>query len=284
MIKKKLVNTSIKNISLRTLLYLVLSVVLIATLLPIYLMILSSFKSLKDIYSSPFGIPSKLILANYIKVFDSTPFVLFFRNSLIVTIASLFLTLLFSAMVAYILSKYRFPGNRLVYFFFLAGIMIPIRLGTITLVQIFNKISLVDNLLSLIIIYVVINVPFGIFILYGFMRMIPNEILNAARIDGASEYAIFFRIIVPLSVPGLAAVTVISILPIWNDFWFPLVLVKKESFRVLSLGASMLFGRYGTDWGVAFSTLTLASLPLIILYLVFSKQFQRGFAEGILKD
>ena len=273
----------LKNISVRTVLYFILLVHTGVVCYPIFLMIATSFKTNKDIFIHPYGLPTEFIYKNFISTFGVSRYDLYFRNSFVVTLSSIALILILSSLSAYILAKYKFFINRFIYFYFLAGIMIPIKLGTINIVQIMNGLHLFDNLLSLIIIYTVMGIPLGVFILTDFIKMIPEELSNAARIDGCSDYGIFLKIIVPLLKPALAAVAIVNTLPIWNDFWFPLILIRSDNLRTVPLATASLFGQYETQWGIVFAVLTIASLPLIIFYLIISKQFIKGLSEGSFK-
>jgi len=272
-----------KNISVRTILYIFLLMHTVVVIYPIFLMTTTAFKTNKEIFTNPYGFPSKFNYGNFVKVFDVSRYDLYFRNSFIVTVSSIVLILFLSSLAAYILAKYKFIGNKFIYLYFLAGIMIPIKLGTINIVQIMNWLHLFDNLFSLIIIYTVMGLPIGIFILTDFIKMISEELSNAARIDGCSDYGIFLRIIIPLLKPALAAVAIVNILPIWNDFWFPLILIRSDNLKTVPLATATLFGQYETQWGMVFAALTIASLPLIIFYLIISKQFIKGLSEGSFK-
>ena len=273
----------LKSLSARIVLYIILLIHSVIVVFPIYLIIVSSSKYNKEIFLNPYGFPAKFIFTNYTKLFVASNYHLYFRNSIVVTVSSIILILILSSFVAYVLAKYKFALNKTIYFYFLAGMVIPIKLGTINIVQIFSKLHLFDNLLSLIIIYTVMGIPLGVFILTAFIEEVPEELSNAARIDGCSEYGIFFRIVVPLIKPALSAVAIINILPIWNDFWFPLVLTRSDNLRTLPLVTAMFFGQFETQWGIIFAVLSVSSLPLIIFYLIISKQFIKGLSEGAFK-
>ena len=273
----------IKNTIVRSALYAFLILYGGVALYPVFLMIITSFKSNKDIFTNPYGLPGVFEYKNLIKIFDTARFDLYFRNSFIVTISSIILILILSSLAAYVLAKYNFMGNKIIYFYFLAGLMIPIRIGTVNIVQIMNKLHLVDNLLALIIIYTAMGLPMGIFILTDFIKLIPEELSNVARIDGCSDYRIYSNIIMPLTKPALSAVAIINILPIWNDFWFPLILIKSDNLKTVTLATASLYGQYETHFGLVFAVLTVASFPLIIFYLIISKQFIKGLAEGSFK-
>ena len=256
---------------------------LIVVIYPIFLMIITSFKTNKEIFSNPFSIPEEFMASNFEKVFSISNFHIYFRNSIIVTLSSIILILFLSSLASYILAKYNFIGNRFIYFYFLIGIMIPVRLGTINILQMMDKLNLLDNLLSLIIIYTVKGIPIGIFILTAFIKLTPEELSNAARIDGCSDYGIFFKIILPLIKPALGTVAIVNILPIWNDFWFPLILIRSDNLKTVPLATATLFGQYETQWGIVFSVLTVSAVPLMIFYLLISRQFIKGMSEGAFK-
>jgi raffinose/stachyose/melibiose transport system permease protein len=218
-------------------------------------------------------------------------FPLYFQNSLIVTVLSLFFVLLFGAMAAFALSEYRFKGNTLLGLYLALGIMIPIRLGTVAILQIMVSSGLADPMVTgrwgpltaLILIYTAQGLPLSIFILSEFMRTVSGDLKNAGRIDGLSEYRIFFRLVLPLVRPALATVAVFTMIPIWNDLWFPLIIAPHESTKTVTLGAQMFLGQFQSDWNGVLSALTLSAVPVLILYLIFSRQLIRGITSGAVK-
>jgi len=256
----------------------------IVALFPICLVILNSFKTRKAIFGHPFSLPldGMFSLVGYNKVLSSTNFPLYFYNSMLVSLLSMFLILLFGAMVAFALSEYRFPGNPLIGLYLMAGIMIPIRLGTVSIMRIIHSMGLINTLTALIVVNVASGLPVAVFILQQFMRQVPVEMKDAARIDGASEYRIF-ALVLPLVKPAIATVAVYSIIPIWNDLWFPLILAPSEATKTLTLGAQQFMGQYIVDWNSVLSSLTLAILPVLILYVLFSRQLIGGLTQGAIK-
>jgi raffinose/stachyose/melibiose transport system permease protein len=163
------------------------------------------------------------------------------------------------------------------------GIMIPIRLGSVSILNLMVAMDLANTLAALILVYIAQALPLIIFILSEFMRQIPTDLKEAARCDGVSEYKIFFQIILPLSRPALGTVAVFSMVPIWNDLWFPLILAPGEQTRTITLGVQQFIGQYVTDWNAVLSSLTLAILPILLLYLIFSRQLIRGITAGAVK-
>jgi raffinose/stachyose/melibiose transport system permease protein len=254
-------------------------------LLPIALVVMNSVKSRAAIFGSPLlpPTPGTVDLVGYRTVLGQGDFLFYFQNSLIVTIGSIVLVLLFGAMAAFALSEYRFRGNTLMGLYLALGIMIPIRLGTIAILNIMVAGRLVNTHLALILVYTAQGLPLAIFILSEFMRQVSDDLKNAARIDGLSEYAIFFRLVLPLVRPAVATVAVFTMIPIWNDLWFPLILAPGESTKTVTLGAQIFIGQFVTNWNAVLAALTLAILPILALYLVFSRQLIRGITAGAVK-
>lgn len=254
-------------------------------LFPVWVIVINSFKSRRAIFGSPLSLPSTdtFSLVGYETVATRANFPLFFANSLIVTVVSLFFVLLFGAMAAFALSEYRFKGNTLLGLYLALGIMIPIRLGTVAILQIMVASGLVNTLWALILVYTAQGLPLAIFILSEFMRTVSNDLKNAGRVDGLSEYRIFFRLVLPLVRPALATVAVFTMIPIWNDLWFPLILAPSEATKTVTLGAQMFLGQFQSDWNGVLSALTLSAVPVLILYLIFSRQLIRGITSGAVK-
>jgi len=253
-------------------------------LFPILLIIINSFKTRKAIFRAPLALPNAetFSLEGYLTVWERAGFPIYFRNSLVVTLASIFFILLFGAMAAYALSEYDFRGNTLMGLYLALGIMIPIRLGTVGILRLVASMGLVNNLLALILVYIAQGLPLTIFVLQSFMRQVPREMKEAARVDGASEYRIF-GLVLPLVRPAVATVAVFVMIPIWNDLWFPLILAPGESTKTVTLGAQQFLGQFVSDWNAVLSSLTLAMIPVLILYIIFSRQLIRGITSGAIK-
>ena len=173
-------------------------------------------------------------------------------------------------------------GDALLSLYLAIGIMIPIRLGTVSILRLVVALHLVNTLVALILVYTAMGLPLAIFILTQFMRQVPMELKDAARIDGASEYRIF-RIVLPLVSPAVATVAVFTIVPIWNDLWFPLILAPGDSTKTVTLGAQQFLGQFVSDWNAVLSSLTLAMLPVLIIFILFSRQLIKGLTAGAIK-
>jgi raffinose/stachyose/melibiose transport system permease protein len=256
----------------------------IIALFPIFMIIINSFKTRKAIFGMPFQLPNAdtFSLIGYQTVVERANFQIYFMNSIIVTLAALVLTLLIGAMAAFALAEYNFPGNALMGLYLAIGIMIPIRLGTVGILRLMVSFSLVNTLTGLILIYIAQSLPLTIFILSQFFRQVPQELKDAARIDGASEYRIF-GLVVPLVRPALGAIGIFTMIPIWNDLWFPLVVSPSTKTATVTLGVQQFLGQFVSDWNAVLSSLTLAMVPILIFYLIFSKQMIRSITEGAIK-
>ena len=265
--------------------HLVLATYTVIALFPILLVLMNSLKTRKAIFGTPLAppTPETFTLQGFQTVLAQGDFVLYFGNSLTVTLVSLFLILLLGAMAAFALSEYRFPGNALLGLFLALGIMIPIRLGTVGILELMVRLNLVNTLTALVLVYTAQGLPLAIFILSEFMRGVSKDLKDAGRIDGLSEYTIFFRIVLPLMRPPMATVAVFTMIPVWNDLWFPLILAPGEATKTITLGAQVFVGQFVTDWNAVLAALSLAILPVLVLYLAFSRQLIRGITSGAVK-
>lgn len=254
-------------------------------LFPVFVIIINSFKTRRAIFREPLAMPNSetFSLIGYETVLKQGDFFLYFQNSMIVTVASLFFILLFGAMAAFALAEYRFRGNLMMGLYLALGIMIPIRIGTVAILELMVQTGLVNTLWALILVYTAQGLPLAVFILSEFMRQVSDDLKNAGRIDGLSEYRIFFRLVLPLVRPAMATVAVFNMIPIWNDLWFPLILAPAEEVKTLTLGSQVFIGQFVTDWNAVLSALSLAILPVMALYVIFSRQLIRGITSGAVK-
>ncbi len=254
-------------------------------LFPVILILINSVKSRKAIFRSPLSLPDAetFSMVGYETVMKQGDFLLYFQNSLVVTVVSLFCVLLFGAMAAFALSEYRFRGNSLMALYLALGIMIPIRLGTVAILQLMVATGLVNTLTALVLVYTAQGLPLAVFILSEFMNQVSKDLKNAGRIDGLSEYRIFFRLVVPLVRPALATVAIFTMIPIWNDLWFPLILAPAEETKTVTLGAQVFIGQFVTNWNAVLAALSLSMVPVLILYMIFSRQLISGLTAGAVK-
>lgn len=249
---------------------------------PIVLIVMNSFKDRSAVFSEPFALPTSetLSLVGYQTVLERGDFGTYFLNSFVVTFISLVLVVLLSSMAAFALTEYQFRLSSPLLLLFALGIMIPIRLGTVSILRIMVELRLVNSLTSLVLVYTAMGLPLAVVLMSQFMRQTPKELKEAARVDGAGELRVY-RMVLPLVRPGLAAVAVVSMLPVWNDLWFPLVLAPSRATTTVTLGVQQFVGQYVTNWNAVLAALTLGSIPLILLFVIFSRQFISGLSAGV---
>lgn len=262
----------------------VLLLYVIIAAFPVVLVIMNSFKSRQAIFRNPYALPTPetFSLVGYETVLFRANFPLYFTNSLIVTGATLLAIFFFGSMASWALSEYKFKGNTALGLFLAIGIMIPIRLGTVEILRLVSSLGLLNTLLGLILVYTAQGLPLTIFVMSQFMRDVPRDLKDAARVDGASEYRIYWMVL-PLVRPALATVMVFTMIPVWNDLWFPLILAPAEQVKTLTLGAQVFMGQFLQDYNAILASLSMAMVPIIILYILFSRQLIRGLTAGAVK-
>jgi raffinose/stachyose/melibiose transport system permease protein len=264
--------------------HLILFGYMLIALFPIYMIVMNSFKQKPAIFGAPFQLPNKetFSLIGYETVIQRANFLVYFKNSIVVTVSALVLTLLIGAMASYALAEYRFKGNTLLALYLSFGIMIPIRLGSVGILRMMVGLKLVNTLTALILVYIAQALPLTIFILTQFMRQVPAELKAAARLDGASEYRIFW-LVVPLVRPAIGAIGIFTMIPIWNDLWFPLILSPSAKTATITLGVQQFLGQFVSDWNAVLSSLTLAMVPILLFYFIFSRQMIKSITAGAIK-
>ncbi len=263
--------------------HIVLALWSLVALFPIWVLVINSFKTRYTIYSNPFWLPEKWNFQNYSAVLESGDFLGYFKNSLIAVVLSLLIVLLVGALAAYALANWKGKLSSALYFFMIAGMMLPIKIASIKLLELIKGLGWLNTVWSLIPIYSAMGIPISVFVLTAFMRTVPGELTESGFIDGASRFKVFRVIVLPLLKPAMATVAIYNLVPFWNDLWFPLIFISDEKSKTLLLGVTRLFGQYQTDWSKVLAVLTLSALPVIILYLLMSKQFIKGLTAGAVK-
>ncbi|PVE98275.1 MULTISPECIES: carbohydrate ABC transporter permease [unclassified Microbacterium] len=261
--------------------HLLLIVMAIFSIVPILIVLMNSFKTTQGIFGSPFALPDAetFNLQGYINVFTRGNFLLNYQNSLIVTIATIVLTIVLGTLAAWALVEYKVPITPVLAGFFVVGIMLPIRLGTVPLIKIMTSWALMDTLTALILVYTAMQLPLAIALMTTYFRAVPTELKEAARIDGAGEWRTL-SITLPIVRVGIAAVASITMLPVWNDLWFPLILAPSKENQTVTLGVQQFVGQFQNDYPALLASLTLGAVPLVILFAVFSRQYIAGLTKG----
>ena len=250
---------------------------------PLLVMLLSAFKTNAELFASPFALPESFALTNAARVWSETNFLAYLANSLIVTTSAVLTILVIGTMAAYALARYRFRLSTIVFMFFLSGLMVPLKLAIIPLFIQLDTLGLINTRAGLALVYVAMGLPSAIFILTGFLRSLPGELEEAARMEGASELRIMLLVMLPLARPAMVIAAIQNAVPIWNDFFFPLIFISSERLKTLPQGLTVFMGEYYTDWGVLFAGLSLSALPIVAVYILLSRHFIAGMTQGAVK-
>lgn len=264
------------------------------TTLPLLWAILSAFKTNVEFRTDPMGLPSGLAWDNFARAWSEANIGRYFINSVIVVSMSLTMTMVFAAMAAYVLARYTFFGNRLVYYVFLAGLMFPVFLALIPLFfvvrnteawPVIGEFMGLNSYFSLALVYTAFSMPFTVFFLTAFFRTLPNTVAEAGIMDGCSHFTLFWRVMLPMAKPGLVSLTIFNFLGHWNQYILPVVIMSDDDKRVLAQGLAFLTTSTGfrADWTALFAGLVIALLPVLIVYVLFQKKVQAGLTAGLLK-
>jgi N-acetylglucosamine transport system permease protein len=257
----------------------------VLVVLPFLWMIMTSFKTDMEILTDPFGLPSSLIWENFSRAWTSANIGRYFLNTLIVMSMSLTGTLFVSALAAYVLARFDFPGNRALFLMFTAGLMFPMFLGLVPLYFLLDDLGLRNTYVGLALVYIAYSLPFTIFFLLGFFKTLPGEVAEAAIVDGAGQFQTFFQIMLPMAKPGLIAMAIFNFLGQWNQFLLPLVLMQTESRYMLSQGLNFMAIQqgYDNDYSALFAAMTITMVPTLIIYILFQRRLESGLTAGALK-
>jgi len=274
--------------SVRYLLYGIAIVTSAVMIGPLYWMLATSFKVPSAVFAAPpQWIPSPWTLANYRDVFTLLPFARYFLNSVVVTGGIVVLNIVFDLAAAYAFAKLRFPGRDFLFFTLLITLMVPFQVNLIPLFRIMVSLHRISPVLGVNTYFGLIAPSaiqvFGIFLLRQFIRTIPDEILDCARVDGASEFTILRSIVFPLAVPGLATLAIFTFLGAWNDFLWPLLITQTDQMRTLPVGLALLARRQEINWGDTMAGTAITALPMIAVFLVLQRRFIEGLTQGAIK-
>jgi len=263
--------------------YLILTVGAIIMILPLVNMVPMSFKSMSEMGSSPIGIPQNWQTDNYTTAWQEGNLGQYLLNSGIVSVASVFFVMLLSSLVAYVLARFEFRGNTMIYMLFLAGLALPIQLIAVPLFIIMKNMNLLNNLLSVILVYVASGMSFSVFLLVNFFRTIPVDLEEAARIEGANVMQIYALIMLPLVRPALTSVGLFNFVSAWNALFFPLIFLSAKSQMTVTVGVLSFVGQYSTQWNLLLPALVIVILPTVVVFSLASRQFIRGLTAGAVR-
>lgn len=263
--------------------YLIASGVGLAVLVPLVTAVINGFKSNADLLLRPFGLPQVWVVANYTSVLQSGAFWRMLLNSVLVMAGTTAGVVTLASMAAYVFARLQFRGRELLFTFFTLGLLFPIAVAILPLYITLRQVNLVDSHWGIILPQVAFGLPGNILILRGFFAGIPRELDEAAAIDGCTPVGYFWRILLPLMRPALAAVAVLTMVASWNNFFLPLLVLNSEQLYTLPLGIQQFQGQFGTEWGRVLAFVTLALIPTIGFYLLAERQIVAGLTAGAVK-
>ncbi len=252
---------------------------------PMVWLLYSSFKTDQEIFFDPWSLPAVPQWDNFVRAWQDAHIGDYFLNSFIVVLPSLALILILSAMTAYVLARFPFPGNRFIFYMFLAGMLFPVFMALIPLFFLVKDLYMLNTFHGLILVYVAYSLPFSVFFLTGFFRSLPSELHEAGVIDGANQYVVFFRIMLPLAKSGLVSIGIFNFLGMWNQYLLPVVLMTDAKHYLLTQGLAYMLHQqyYQNDWSGLFAAVAMIMIPTLIVYIIFQSQIQKGITVGALK-
>jgi len=254
----------------------------VMVIVPFAWALVASTKSSREIFSEPWSPPDSPQWGNFSRAWDKGVGD-YLVNSLVVVSGGVLLTMLLGSMIAYVLARYPFRGNRAIYYLFAAGMMFPVFLAIVPLFFVVQGLGMLSTYHGLILVYVAYSLPFTVFFMHAFFRTLPTEIAEAAVVDGCSHTGVFFRVMLPMAKPGLLSIGIFNVLGQWNQFVLPQFLSPEKPVLAQGIATLLASQRYEGDWGALFAALTVAMVPVVIVYLVFYRQVQSGLTSGTLK-
>lgn len=274
-----------RNALQRVILYIGVALMCVWSFFPIYWMIVSSLRPERDLFGRPRLIPSTIDtgLKSYRTLLELTDYPMQFKNSMQVALTVVVITLVISVLVAYVVTRYRVPGKKLIVGGMLYAYMFPPLLLAIPMLSIFASLGLADSLISVVVAHCTLTIPLGVWLLWGFFKVMPLDLEEAAMVDGCTRAGAFFRVVLPLSLPGIVTVAIFSFLLSWTDYVFAFVLVSSDSQKTLPVGLASILGTFDARWGELMSGATLIALPLLVLFIFLSRYFIQGLASGAMK-
>jgi N-acetylglucosamine transport system permease protein len=258
------------------------SIIVIAPLLWTFL---SAFKTTPEIFDSPFTLPATWSLDNFRTAWTQEGFGNYFVNTVMIVGSALVLVMLLGSMCAYVLARFDFPGNRLIYYLMLAGLTSPLFLAIVPLFLLMRDLQLLNKQPGLVVVYVAFALPFTVFFLYPFFKRLPNEIAEAAAVDGAGEWRTFFQVMLPMAKPGMVSVAIFNFLGLWNQFLLPVALNTDQDNYVLSQGLNRFASQagYAVDFGSLFAAVVITVVPVLVMYVIFQRQLRGSVEKGTMK-
>lgn len=250
---------------------------------PVFWMLQQSFKTKFELYANVWGLPQQLFVDNYVQAWRIARMGTYIFNSVIVSVGTVVVVLVLASLAGYAFARMRFAGRQVLFYAFVFTLIVPLQVTIIPLYAVVSGLGLTNTYFALILPYAAGGLPLSIFLLRAFFESVPREIEEAARIDGCSELAAFWRVVLPISGPGLATVTILQFLAAWNEFLLALIFIRNPALRTIPLGLQAFFFEYSVEWGYLFAALSMATVPVIIVYVLMQRHFITGLTAGAVK-
>ncbi|MCG3418279.1 carbohydrate ABC transporter permease [Oceanobacillus jordanicus] len=281
--KNKQNESRIKKRVTRIIIYTLLSLFALINVYPIVWMAINSFKSEQEFTVNQFGFPSKFNFENYANAWEIANLGVLFKNSIFICVTATVVTVIIGALASYFLARFHFKLNKVIYTFFIFGLLIPIHATLVPMFILMKNLGLLNTEITLLFPYIAFHLPITIFILTSFMRAFPKDIEESAIMDGAGIFRIFWSIILPMSRPAVATVIILNFIYNWNEFSFALVLINDPELQTLPLGLANFAGQFTTNYGAQMAGLTMSLVPIVIFYLFLEKEIVNGMTSGAVK-
>jgi len=277
--------TTVKDSAILALIYITLTIWSLISLVGLGWMVMTSLKTNQELFANVWALPAVPQWINYQKAWVNSNLSHYFFNSIVVTFFGIIITAVIASMASYVIARYRFVGNRFLLTYFMSGFAIPVQLTIVPIYIFLNQMNLVNNLAVLVVLYITGSLSFSIFTMVGFFRSIPQEMEEAAILDGASEYQVFWKIMLPLAKPGLVTITIFNFLYVWNEYFLAVLLLNDSAKMTISVGLYFMKAQqgYAANWVGMLAGLIIVLIPSILFFLVFQKQISSGLTAGALK-
>lgn len=255
----------------------------IIVLVPIAYMILASFKSVPDFFGNPYGLPTDWAFDNYSRAWSEASVSITLPNTIIVTFCSVAGSTFLASLIAFGLSRKERPLAIGLYTLFVSGLLVPVQMIILPLFILLKQLGLFGTLFALILPYIALGLPLGVLVLTPIAAALPRDLVSAAQVDGATEWQIYRRVVLPLLKPGLISVAILNGVWMWNEFFIPLIVAFKPEAQTMPVGIVSFIGVYSTEWGLVFASVVISTIPIVVAYLLMTRQFQSGLTAGALK-
>ena len=267
----------------KLMIYFVLVTFLFISVMPVLWIVLAALKDSNELNENPFAFPSTITFQNIIDAWTVGKMGKYFLNSVIVAFPRVIIILILASLAGYAFGKLKFPGRDALFYFFLIGLMIPIQAMIIPLYYNIQSMGLINTYWAMIIPNIGLSMPFAIFMMRAFFRDLPDELMDAAKMDGCNAFQTFYHVFLPLMIPAITSLFVLEFMWAWNDFLLPLLFVYDDNYRTLPLGLMYFFGEYTSNHSLIAAGVSISIIPIIVIYMIFQRKFIEGITAGSVK-